>query len=173
MPIRFEQFLRDVLKVREGVVVGATGWAERLEANKRAFVDEFAARAEFRALYPDIIMSNAEYVDALNANTGGSLSPAERDALVADLAAQRVNRAQALRVVADDEDFRRRETTRAFVLMQYFGYLRRNPNDPPDSDFAGYNFWLDKLNSFGGDFRRAEMVKAFINSIEYRQRFGQ
>ncbi|HZB45519.1 MAG TPA: DUF4394 domain-containing protein [Pyrinomonadaceae bacterium] len=173
VPIRFEQFLRDVLKVREGVVVGALGWAERLEANKRAFVDEFAARAEFRALYPDIIMSNAEYVDALNANTGGSLSPAERDALVADLAAQRVNRAQALRIVADDEDFRRRESTRAFVLMQYFGYLRRNPNDPPDADFAGYNFWLDKLNAFGGDFRRAEMVKAFINSIEYRQRFGQ
>ncbi len=57
--------------------------------------------------------------------------------------------------------------------MEYFGYLRRNPNDPPDSDFAGYNFWLAKLNSFNGDFRAAEMVKAFINSIEYRQRFGQ
>ena len=173
VPIRFEQFLRDVLKVSEGVVVGATGWAERLEANKRAFVDEFAARAEFRALYPDIIMSNAEYVDALNANTGGSLSPAERDALVADLAAQRVNRAQALRIIADDEDFRRRETTRAFVLMEYFGYLRRDPDAPPDADFGGYDFWLNKLNSFNGDYVRAEMVKAFLNSIEYRQRFGQ
>jgi hypothetical protein len=64
------------------------------------------------------------------------------------------------------------ETSRAFVLMQYFGYLRRNPDDPPDSDFAGYDFWLAKLNSFGGDFRRAEMVKAFISSTEYRRRFG-
>ena len=52
--------------------------------------------------------------------------------------------------------------------MQYFGYLRRNPNDAPDGNFVGYNFWLDKLNSFNGDFIQAEMVKAFISSTEYR-----
>jgi hypothetical protein len=57
--------------------------------------------------------------------------------------------------------------------MEYFGYLRRNPDDAPDSDFAGYNFWLSKLNQFGGDFARAEMVKAFIFSEEYGRRFGQ
>ena len=58
--------------------------------------------------------------------------------------------------------------------MQYFGYLRRNPNDPPEVglDFAGYDFWLGKLNQFNGDFRSAEMVKAFITSGEYRARFG-
>jgi len=58
--------------------------------------------------------------------------------------------------------------------MQYFGYLRRNPNDPPEPtlDFQGYNFWLDKLNSFNGNFIQAEMVKAFLDSTEYRQRFG-
>ena len=56
--------------------------------------------------------------------------------------------------------------------MQYFGYLRRNPGDPPDSDFTGYDFWLTKLNQFNGDFQKAEMVKAFISSGEYRQRFG-
>ena len=61
---------------------------------------------------------------------------------------------------------------RAFVLMQYFGYLRRNPNDAPDSNFDGYNFWLTKLNSFDGNFINAEMVKAFILSAEYRHRFG-
>jgi hypothetical protein len=55
--------------------------------------------------------------------------------------------------------------------MQYFGYLRRNPDDAPDGDFSGYQFWLDKLNRFG-DFRRAEMVKAFLVSLEYQQRFG-
>jgi len=60
------------------------------------------------------------------------------------------------------------------VLMQYFGYLRRNPNDAPEAglDFTGYNFWLDKLNQFNGNFISAEMVKAFISSGEYRQRFG-
>ena len=55
--------------------------------------------------------------------------------------------------------------------MQDFGYLRRNPNDPQDSDYTGYKFWLDKLNQFG-NFVDAEMVKAFITSTEYRQRFG-
>ena len=64
------------------------------------------------------------------------------------------------------------EFNRAFVLMQFFGYLRRNPNDAPDSDYTGYDFWLTKLNQFNGNFANAEMVKAFINSVEYRQRFG-
>jgi len=61
-----------------------------------------------------------------------------------------------------------------FVLIQYFGYLRRNPDDPPEPslDFQDYNFWLAKLNQFNGNFINAEMVKAFITSGEYRQRFG-
>jgi hypothetical protein len=72
------------------------------------------------------------------------------------------------------------------VLSQYIGYLRRNPNDPPNTDYAGFDFWLAKLNSFsrpGEDVRneqtalarvkRAEMVRAFIISLEYRARFGQ
>jgi len=54
-----------------------------------------------------------------------------------------------------------------------FGYLRRGPNESPDTNFDGYNFWLSKLNEFGGDYINAEMVKAFITSDEYRQRFGQ
>jgi hypothetical protein len=63
---------------------------------------------------------------------------------------------------------------RAFVLMQYFGYLRRNPNDAPEPglNFDGYNFWLNKLNQFNGNYAAAEMVKAFITSVEYRQRFA-
>ena len=56
--------------------------------------------------------------------------------------------------------------------MQFFGYLRRNPNDPQDTDYTGYEFWLTKLNQFNGNFVNAEMVKAFITSAEYRQRFG-
>jgi hypothetical protein len=83
-------------------------------------------------------------------------------------------RATVLRRVADDEDFGSGELNRAFVLMQYFGYLRRNPDDAPESglNFDGYDFRLSKLEQFGGDYRRAEMVKAFINSDEYRERFA-
>jgi hypothetical protein len=59
--------------------------------------------------------------------------------------------------------------------MQYFGYLRRNPPDPPEAtlDFQGYNFWLNKMNQFNGNFVQADMVKSFLVSTEYRQRFGQ
>jgi hypothetical protein len=81
-------------------------------------------------------------------------------------------RASVLRKVAENAAFARQESNRAFVLIQYFGYLRRNPNDAPDTNFAGYNFWLSKLNQFNGDFIAAEMVKAFISASEYRQRFG-
>ncbi|MET0646517.1 MAG: hypothetical protein ABW208_07830 [Pyrinomonadaceae bacterium] len=54
------------------------------------------------------------------------------------------------------------------MLMQYFGYLRRDP----DANFAGYNFWPGKLDEFDGNWRAAEMVRAFVSSIEYRRRFG-
>jgi hypothetical protein len=56
--------------------------------------------------------------------------------------------------------------------MQYFGYLRRDPDAAPDADFSGYNFWLSKLDQFGGNYVNAEMVKAFLSSIEYRRRFA-
>ena len=72
--------------------------------------------------------------------------------------------------MAEDSDLKNAESNKAFVLMQYFGYLRRNPNDAPDRDFSGFDFWLAKLNQFNGNFVNAEMVKAFITSIEYRQR---
>ncbi|PYS65709.1 MAG: hypothetical protein DMF74_03105, partial [Acidobacteria bacterium] len=81
-------------------------------------------------------------------------------------------RARALRDVGENSILNSQEFNRAFVLMQYFGYLRRDPNAAPDSDFSDYNFWLNKLNAFNGNYVSAEMVKAFITSTEYRQRFG-
>jgi hypothetical protein len=78
-----------------------------------------------------------------------------------------------LRKVIENQTFSQKEFNPAFVLMQYFGYLRRNPDDGPDFNLDGFNFWLKKLNQFNGNYIDAEMAKAFISSIEYRQRFGQ
>lgn len=89
-----------------------------------------------------------------------------RDSLVAGLNGGTETRATVLRKVAENVDLNQREFNAAFVLMEYFGYLRR------DADTAGYNFWLNKLNAFGGNFVNSDMVKAFITSSEYRQRFG-
>jgi len=77
-----------------------------------------------------------------------------------------------LREIAERPNVVSAEYNRAFVLMQYFGFLRRNPNDAPDTDHSGFDFWLTKLNQFNGNYLDAEMVKAFITSTEYRQRFG-
>jgi uncharacterized protein (TIGR03118 family) len=89
-----------------------------------------------------------------------------RNALVAGLDDATETRATVLRKVAEAEELRVREFNAAFVTMEYFGYLRRDPDE------AGFAFWLDKLNDFNGDFIAAQMVQAFITSFEYRQRFG-
>ena len=122
-------------------------------------------------------MTPAQFVDKLFLNAGVTPAASDRQAAInefgsatntSDVAA----RARALRRIAENPTLNSQEFNRAFVLMQYFGYLRRNPNDTPDSDYTGYDFWLTKLNQFNGNFVAAEMVKAFITSVEYRQRFG-
>ena len=172
MPLTIQEFLPETQEVGRGVIVQQAGWEQQLEANKQAWIASFVQRRRFTTAFPSTI-SNAQFVDTLNANTGGALTPAERDSLVSRLDSGAISRAQALREVAENAEFRRREFNRAFVLMEYFGYLRRNPDDPPNSDFRGWKFWLDKLNQFQGNFVQAEMVKAFITSDEYKKRFGQ
>ena len=72
-----------------------------------------------------------------------------------------------MRQIAENERFVSAKRNEMFVMMEYFGYLRRDPDE------AGRQFWLNKLNQFNGNFEQAEMVKAFLNSGEYRQRFVQ
>jgi uncharacterized delta-60 repeat protein len=178
--LTFTSFTFDAQQVGRDVVVGADGWEQKLASNKQAFADAFVARSGFLSTYPPGL-TPAQFVDALNANTGdplnptlgGALTQAERDQLVAELTSNARTRAQVLRAVAENAEFRRRQLSKAFVLMQYFGYLRRAPNALPDTNFDGYNFWLGKLNEFNGNYINAEMVKAFSSSDEYRKRFGQ
>ena len=177
VPVTRSAFLPDTQALGSGVVVGQGDWRAQLESNKNAFALAFVGRAAFRSAHP-ASLSAGEFVARLDANAGGVLDDAERARLAGAFGgpsassddAQR--RAQALLAVAESPALQRREFNRAFVLMQYFGYLRRDPDAAPDSDFSGYNFWLGKLNQFGGNFIEAEMVKAFISSAEYRGRFG-
>jgi hypothetical protein len=116
-------------------------------------------------------------VNQLFTNAGVTPSTTDRNAAIAEFGSatntsDAAARGRALRRVAENATLNSAEFNRAFVLMQFFGYLRRNPNDPQDTDYTGYDFWLTKLNAFNGNFVAAEMVKAFINSTEYRQRFG-
>jgi hypothetical protein len=119
--------------------------------------------------------SNSEEA-GFDTDAGGVLTSADKAQLVSVLGAtpaDNAKRASVVRTVAENSTLQQREFNNAFVLMQYFSYLQRNPDDPPDNDQSGYNFWLGKLNEFNGNFVNAEMVKAFISAGEYRTRFGQ
>jgi hypothetical protein len=151
--------------VAQGVQVGVGNWSGTLNANKEAFIAAWVARPAFVSAYGGL--ANDAYVDALLGHTGVSFGQGERDALVNGLNSGTLTRATALRQIAEDGRFMAAKRNEAFVMMQYFGYLRREP------DAAGYQFWLNKLNQFNGNFEQAEMVKAFIVSGEYRARFGQ
>jgi subtilisin family serine protease len=169
--IRFNEFLPDTQEIGQGVIVGQGNWQLQLENNKQAFAEEFVQRTRFTTAFPASLTS-AQFVDTLNTNAGNPLSQSERDQLVSDLTTNVKTRGQVLRAVAQDPDLNTAEFNRAFVLIQYFGYLRRNPNDAPDADYTGYDFWLGKLNQFNGNYVAAEMVKSFIVASEYRQRVG-
>jgi len=174
--VRLNEFLADTQRIGQGVVVGVGDWQTVLENNKQAFASEFVQRSRFTTAFATS-MTPAQFVDALNVNAGNVLSASERTTAInlfggAGNTANQTARAQAVRQVAEDPDLVANEINRAFVFMQYIGYLRRNPNDTPDSDYTGFDFWKQKLDAFSGNFISAEMVKAFNTSIEYRQRFG-
>ena len=174
VPITFADFQLDSRQIGENVLVNVGDWQTQLELNKQAYMLAFVKRADFMAAYPDFFSAD-QFVMKLDVNAGGVLSASEKTTLVSFLNSGPTDfakRASVLRSVAEDQTLKDLDFNRAFVLMQYFGYLRRNPFDAPDSNFAGYTFWLDKLNSFNGDHVRSEMVKAFISSKEYRSRFG-
>jgi hypothetical protein len=145
-------------------VVGGSG----LESAKTVFVEGFVMRDEFVAKYQSF--TNAEsFVDALleNASLSGVDHVNLREGLIATYNSQASlaqSRAAVVKEIADNPTFKQSQYNRAFVLMQYFGYLRRNP------DRNGYDFWVNILNqnpqNFGG------MVCSFITSFEYQHRFS-
>lgn len=164
-------FMRDTRQVGAGVVVGQAGYATVLENNKQAYALQLVNSQAFLDRFP--IMPAATYVDAVIASTGLTLTAPERTAAInAFGAGGTLGRVAALRSVADSNTVRQAEMLPSFVLAEYYGYLRRGPLDAPEFSDSGFQFWLAKLTAFNGDFVKAEMVKAFINSGEYRQRFG-
>ncbi len=156
-------------------VTGAT--AAETNAKRAAFADNFVLRAEFVSQYG--ALANGNYVSALlgrySLTQVTTPDPQQPDGTVkvtltsADLVSRLNNstltRAQVLRaIVQSDEVTLQREATTAFVAAQYYGYLRRTP------DVGGFNGWVNYLSAHPGDFRT--MVNGFMNSIEYRLRFG-
>ena len=165
-------FLKDAQQVGNGVIIGSAGADALLESNKQAYATNIVTSAAFIAAFP-VAQTASQYVDALFASAGVVPTTAERNAAITAFGGGGTSgRVAALRSVVDASSVRTAETNPAFVLMEYYGYLRRNPTDAPDNNDNGFQFWLGKLNAFNGNFVAAEMVKAFLSSPEYRQRFG-
>ncbi|MDQ1636728.1 MAG: hypothetical protein QOF62_67 [Pyrinomonadaceae bacterium] len=160
---KYAEFTPDSVSVAKDVVVGRAGWQQQLAANKQAFLDAFVQRPAFENAYGNL--NNGQYVDQLLAHTRVIWTQGERNTLVDGLSNGALTRAAVLGQIAGDQRFVAAKHNEMFVMMEYFGYLRRDP------DADGYQFWLNKLNQFNGNFEQAEMVKAFIVSSEYRERF--
>jgi hypothetical protein len=161
----YRELVRDQRQIGEGVVIGQPGAEANLETNKQAYASQVASSADFNARFPQTTAD--AYVDALFATAGVTPTASERQAAInAYGAGGAAGRAAALRKVAESATLNSSEINPAFVLLQYHGYLRRDPDE------GGYQFWLGKLNQFGGNYVTAEMVKGFITSGEYIRRFG-
>jgi hypothetical protein len=167
---RYQTFMPESREVGKDIAVGIGEWERKLDEQKQAFAEAFVNRAEFLALYPTS-QTPAQFVDALIAKAEITAGDVDRAGIITGLGNGTMTRGTALRRIMESPAFTAKETNNAFVLMQFFGYLRRNPDDPPDTNFNGFLFWLDKLNQFNGNWEQAEMVKAFIQSIEYNSRF--
>lgn len=173
----YSDYIKDMAEIVKGIVVNNALSPDVINANKRAFVDQFITRSDFQAAYG--ALNATQFVDKLAQTTGVALSSADRTALITE-AGNAANRGSVVFKIVDGtqattggvlifqttygQQFFNKEFDSTFVFMEYLGYLRRNP------DQDGFNHWLGKLKFFG-NWVDAEMVRAFIVSPEYRNRF--
>lgn len=155
-------------------VAGAT--EQEVYTRRAQLATAFTARPEFQTAYGG--MSNQQFVETLLGRYKIGLvttpDPATPDSgtrvtftsgtLINQLDSNFLTRAQVFRAIADSDQVQAAEYNSAFVAVQYYGYLRRTP------EAAGY---LDNLAALQRGVSPREMVNAFLNSAEYRLRFGQ
>ena len=149
----YSEFIPDMQKV------GGAQSPEQEVASKNQYMNDFVQKPEFKAIYDGL--SNQGYVDKLEQTAGVTIS--NKATLVNALNAGTQTRAQVLRTFIESQPVFDKFFNRGFVTMQYFGYLRRDP-DP-----IGFKNWIDALNADPGNFRH--MIFGFIYSIEYLTRF--
>jgi hypothetical protein len=163
---RYSEFQPDVEEIGRGVAASSLDDQQpKLDENLGHFAESWVERAKFGALYRS--MTNERYVDALTANARLTLTPAERAAFVDGLERGALTRGRVLLAIVKNHDFTQREEKRSLVLLHYFGYLRRNPDDPPDKSMDGFNFWLRELE-ISQDLGR--LTRGFMAAGEYVDR---
>jgi hypothetical protein len=144
-----------------------------LEAAKQAFAESFVQRSEFTAKYQSDTTAEL-FVDSLLTNlrqTAGVDLGSQRNSLISHYqrgSNQMQSRLFVLRDVTEMPATMAATYNTAFILTEYFGYLRRDP------DQQGYDFWINVLNGNAGadNSYYPRMVCSFITSTEYQHRFS-
>ena len=165
---RFPDFLSDMKLIGGGALINSDNEQAQIESNMNQFAADWVKRASFRLRYQS--MTHERFVDSLCENAGITLAPADRTSLIDKLNGRAVTRDQALLAVVKNSDFAKKEENRSLLLLHYFGYLRRNPGESPDQDLEGFYYWLREIEK-SGEIER--LPRAFMESIEYKQRNGQ
>ena len=160
---RNAEFMRDAETIARGVILEAEDREQIFDNNLRKFAERWTRTNSFINSFGQL--TDMEFVDKLVSNAGIKIDASERATLIDDLVNHRENRAGALLKIGNDPGFVEKENDRSLLLLHYFGYLHRNPDDPPDGDLHGFNFWLREL----GRYHDAGKISlAFQNSIEYQ-----
>lgn len=140
--------------------IGGPNSPAQEEAAKVVYANAFVQRADFLSLFPNSL-SNSQYVDGLESNAGVTLS--NKQTLINSLNGGTMTRADVLRNIVESQVVFDKFIISSFVTMEYFGYLRRDP------DTVGYKNWVDTLTADPNNYRH--MVFGFIYSTEYLTRF--
>lgn len=157
---RYNEFIADMKNLGKGVVMGAAEAEPPLQARLLRLAQSFQERDEFKALYGKV--SDEEFVGKLLTNTGLQISEPDRAAFAVAMQNRSEDRASVLVHIGTDPRVLLREQNRALVLVYFFAYLQRNPDDPPDLNLDGFLHWVKFLEHQGA----AELTTAFASSIE-------
>ena len=149
----YTEFIPDMQKV------GGAQSPEQEVISKNQYMNDFVQKPEFKAIYDGL--TNQGYVDKLEQTAGVTIS--NKADLVAALNGGTQTRAQVLRTFVESTPVFNKFFNRGFVTMQYFGYLRRDP------DSIGFTNWVNTLDADPSNFRH--MIFGFIFSTEYLNRF--
>ncbi len=161
----YDEFIADAEVIGRGVTLFQTEWEQHLQNNFRSFAEAWTQRREFKKEFAG--KSADQYVDQLFSNAGVKPDETQRSELVSGLESGTETPASVLLKVITNESVTGRERNTALVLLHYFGYLRRNPDEPPDKGWAGFNYWRAELEKSGDPSR---LTHAFMVAGEFKDR---
>jgi hypothetical protein len=161
---RYEPFKSDLEEITRGVIVGSDGQEQQFADNFQRFLETWMKRESFAKTFSSL--DDTQFVNKLLANAGIAAQQQERQALIDALASGKETRASALLKIVDDPRLVQKEQNRSLVLLHYFAYLRRNPDDPPDGDLRGFNLWVSEQERRPNP---SKLSTAFRESFEYEK----